>query len=125
MAALQVDTGRLIILAKFLLAAQAPFAATATFLHPADADAVSDFAGGDAGADFDDLADGLVAEHARKLKREQAVREVNVGVAEAASVDLHDDLIRTCLGGFPLFYFPLTVYGGYDCCFHKEDSRGI
>jgi hypothetical protein len=94
-------------------------------LHPADADAVSDFAGGDAGADFDYFADRLVAQHAGKREREQTVGEMYIGVAQAAGVDLHDYLIGACFGGFPLFYFPLAVDRGDDCCFHEEDSRGI
>jgi hypothetical protein len=66
-AALKIDAGGSGVLAQLFLAAQTPLAGAVSFLNPADADAVSDFAGGDAGADFDDLADGLVAEHARKL----------------------------------------------------------
>ena len=122
-AALEIDPGRLIILAQLLFPAQAPLAASAAFLNPANADAVSDFAGSDAGAELDDLADGLMSEDARELQWDQAVREVNVGVAEAAGVDLNDHLIGAGLGGFPLLYLPLTVYRRNDCCFHEENSE--
>ncbi len=123
MAALQVDTGRLIILAKFLLAAQAPFAATATFLHPADADAVSHFASGNPRAKFDNFADRFVPEHSGKLQRKQTVRQMNVGIAQATSMNFDDDLIGAGLGSFPTFYFPGSVDGGDYGGFHAEDLR--
>ena len=88
-------------------------------MHPADADALADFAGGHAGTDFDDFADGFVAEHPGKRKREQAVGQVNVGVAEPAGVDLHKDLVGADLRGLPLFHFPLAVHGGDYRCFHE------
>src|SRR5580693_2421135 len=123
MATWQADAGGDRVRASFLLAAQAPLAGAVSFLHPTDTDPVSDFAGGDAGADLDDLAHGFVAKDVRKLNGKEAVRQVDIGVAEAASVDLHDHLVRASLGRFPLFYFPLAVYRWNYRCFHKEDSE--
>src|ERR1700726_1062661 len=44
MATLSRDTGRDVVLAQFFLAAQAPLATSAAFLHPPHADAVPYFA---------------------------------------------------------------------------------
>ena len=74
-AALQSNAGGSYgILAQFFLASQAPLAGAVSFLHPAYAYAVSNFAGRDAGANFDNLAHRFVAKHMGKLDRDQAVR---------------------------------------------------
>src|ERR1039458_4459007 len=125
MATWQANAGGNVVLAQFFLAPQTPLACPVSFLYPADADAVSYFAGSDAGAKFDNLAHRLVAQHAGERESKQTVREVDVGVAEAAGVDLDDDLVWAGLGSFPLLHFPLAVYGGDDCCFHEESSRRI
>jgi hypothetical protein len=95
------------------------------FLHPADADAVADFARGNAGADFHNFADGFVPEHARERQAEQTVSKMHVGVAEAAGVNFHDHLVRARGGRLPFLYFPFAVYGGDDCRFHRDDSEKV
>ena len=122
MAALHRDAGRSGVHTQLFLAAQTPLALAITFLHPAHAHAVSHFAGSHARTNFHDLAHRFMTQHAREWQGEQAVSKMHVGIAKPAGVDLHHDLIRTCLGGFPLLDFPFAVYGGDDCSFHDEDS---
>jgi hypothetical protein len=43
---------------------------------------------------------------------------MDIGVTESTGVDLHHHLIGSSFRGFPLLYFPLAIYGGYNRSFH-------
>jgi hypothetical protein len=92
---------------------------------PTHTDSVADLTRRYARADLDDFADGLVAKHARKLQPKQTMGKLDVGVAQAAGVNLNNHLIRTGFGCLPLFDFPLAVNGWDDCCFHEGTPEGI
>jgi len=84
---LQVDPGGDSVLAQFLSCRATPLARAISFLYPADSNAVPNLAGGDAGAELDNLAHRFVPARGER-KCEQTVSKVNIGVAEAAGVDL-------------------------------------
>src|SRR5262249_42840252 len=117
-AALRLDARALAVRAEHRLAAQAPLAAAAGVLDPGHAHAVADLALGDARSDLHDVAHGLVAQRARELRRDVALGDVHVGVAQAAGLDADEDLARTGLGGGDFLDRPLAVDFGDDGGFH-------
>src|SRR5207302_7599974 len=84
-------------------------AAAATFLVPEHTDAIADAQIGDAGADLDDFAGGLVAGDERRLDREHAAIGVHVGEAHARGADANQHLTRRRLGVGQVAYLPRLV----------------
>ena len=100
------------------LPAQAPLAPTARGLDPGHAHPVSDAPCRHAGADARDLAHGLVAQRPRELRGYDAVRDVDVGIAEPAGLDRDEDLVRPRLGDRYLLHLPPRARGRDDDSLH-------
>jgi hypothetical protein len=124
-AALKANARRDRVRAQLFSAPQTPFAAAATLLVPTHTNTITDFARTYTSPDLDDFADGFVAKNAGKLQPKQTMGKMHVGVAQAAGLNLDNNLIRTGFGRLPLFDFPLAVNGRDNCCFHEGAPEGI
>ena len=113
------------LLAEDWLAASAPLAAAARVLNPGNADPVADPPRCHAGADCDDLADRFMAKSTRKITRKLSTSLVHISVAQAASMDLDENLAWSRLRGLCLFNFPPAVGGGDDSCSHRKYQKFV
>ena len=95
--------------AKHGLAARTPLASSARRLPPRYADAVPHLAARDRRADGDDLTDRLVTEYPWKRPREFASRLMHIRVANAAGLDLEDDLCRSRLWRWHVLDDPCAI----------------
>ena len=95
-AAIDRVAGVLLFETERLPARGAVLAMTAGGVEPRHADAIAFLDGGDAATDGDDVARALVARNERRrwLHRPVATRRVQVGMADAASLDLHHEFDR-------------------------------
>ena len=94
-------------------------------LNPRNADTVADPTRCHARADCDDLADRFMAKRARKITGKLSTRLVDIGVTQAARVDLDEHLAWSRLRGLCLFNFPPAVGGGDDCCSHRKNQKFV
>jgi len=92
-------------------------------LNPGNADAVADPARCHTRADCDDLTDRFMAKSTRKIAWKLSTSLVHIGVAQAASMDLDENLAWSRLRRLYLFNFPPTVGGGDDSCSHRKNQK--
>src|SRR5207302_10861286 len=113
--ALQVGTGH-------PAAKLARFAAPAGGLHPSGTHTVAYLSRGDVGSHRNDLADRVVAEDSGEWSRQMSERLMDVGVADAAGMHLHEHLIRSGLRLRNVFDLPRTAHSGNDGGLHNTSS---
>src|SRR5205823_9493372 len=113
--ALQIGT-------KHSAATLAPFAAPASGLNPGGTHAVADLSRGDVGSHGDNLADRLVAEDSGEWSGQVSERLMDVGVADAACMHLHEHLIGSGLRLRDFFDLPRTAHSGNERGLHNTSS---
>jgi hypothetical protein len=91
-------------------------------LNPSATHTVADLSRGDVGSHGNDLADGFVAEDSGEWSGQVSERLMDIGVADAARMHLHEHVIRSGLRLRNVFDLPRTVDGGYNGSFHKFAS---
>src|SRR5438552_1455567 len=77
---------------------------------------------GDVGSHRNDLADRLVAEDSGEWSGQMSERLMDVGVADAAGMHLHEHLIRSGLRLRNVFDLPRTANSGNDGGLHNTSS---
>src|SRR5438552_1635868 len=100
----------------------APFAAAAGGLNPSGTHTVAYLSRGDVGSHRNDLADRLVAEDSGEWSGQMSERLMDVGVADAAGMHLHEHLIRSGLRLRNVFDLPRTAHSGNDGGLHNTSS---
>src|ERR1700732_3259268 len=100
----------------------APFAAPASGLNPSGTHTVADLSRGDIGSHRNDLADRLVAEDSGEWPGQVSERLMDVGVADAACMHLHEHLIGSGLRLRNFFNLPRSVHSGNDHSLHNTSS---
>src|SRR3989442_275527 len=100
----------------------APFAAAAGGLNASGTHTVAYLSRGDVGSHRNDLADRLVAEDSGEWSRQMSERLMDVGVADAAGMHLHEHLIRSGLRLRNVFDLPRTAHSGNDGGLHNTSS---
>src|SRR5580658_1258972 len=114
-----MNRGYFLLRAKVPFPSQAPFAAPARFLHPGSAHTVSHFSRRYARADGDNFSDRLMPQDSWKRPGKVAQSLVNIGVAHAARVHLHQNLIGPRLRLRNVANFPGTVHSWNDRSLHN------
>jgi hypothetical protein len=64
-----------------------------------------------------------MAKNRRKITRRLSTSLVDIRVAQAAGMDLDENLARSRLRGLCMFNFPPTVGGGDDSCSQKKYQK--
>src|ERR1700676_2491193 len=100
----------------------APFAAPAGGLNPSGTPTIADLSRGNVGSHGHDLADRLVTEDSGEWSGEVSERLVYIGVADAACMHLHEQLIGSGLRLRNVFDLPRTVHSGNDGSLHNTSS---
>src|SRR5271167_4220623 len=100
----------------------APFTAPASGLNPSGTHTVAHLSRGDVGSHSNDLADRLVAEDSGEWSGQVSERLMDVGVADAAGMHLHEHLIRSGLRLLDVFDLPRTAHSGNYGSLHNTSS---
>jgi hypothetical protein len=89
-------------------------------LNPRNPDPISHVAVGHGRAECDDLSGRFVADGPGKLGGEIPPGDVDIGITDAAGVNLDQDLTGTRLRVRYFSNLPRAVRRGNDCCLHDN-----
>src|SRR5215469_16575573 len=117
--ALGVNSCRLEIGTEHFATPLAPFTASACGLNPGGTHAVAYFPHGNVGGRGNNLADWLVAKDSWEGAGQVSKRLMDIGVADAACMHLHEHLVRAGLRLRNVFDLPRTIHSGRDRSLHN------
>src|SRR5439155_9474566 len=117
-----LNASTLQIRTEHFAATLAPCAAPASGLNPGGTHAVAHLSRCDVGSHGNDLAARLVAGDSGKWSGQVSERLMDVGVADAAGMHLHEHLIRSGLRLRNVFDLPRTANSGNDGGLHNTSS---